>query len=121
MKKQIIFLVAVFVLIQYRMDLLAWALPNGPSYDPQIHGEVVLLSTSGCRFCNSEREYLAEHDVPFVEYDVSSDSRGAQLLRMTGRHGVPMLIVGDEVVQGFNPLAIRGAFERVADAHADRG
>lgn len=120
MKKQIIFLIVVFVLIQYRMDLLAWALPSGPSYDPEVHGEVVLLSTSGCRFCKSEREYLADHGVPFVEYDVSSDSLGAQLFRMTGKQGVPMLLVGDEVVQGFNPLAIRGAFERVAQAEIDR-
>ncbi len=114
MKKQIIFLVALFLLIQYRMDLLA-LLPGGPAYDPDVHGEVVLLSTSGCRFCKSEREYLTQHQVPFVEYDVSTDMRGAELLRMTGSHGVPMLLVGDEVVQGFNPLAIRGAFDRVAE------
>ncbi|MEO0972950.1 MAG: glutaredoxin domain-containing protein [Pseudomonadota bacterium] len=118
MKTKVVMLLALFVLIQYRMDLLAFVMPGGPTYDPEVHGEVVLLSTASCRYCTSEKRYLTEHGVPFVEYDVANDARGAELLRFTGRYGVPVLLVGDEVVQGFDPLAIRGAFARVAQAAA---
>lgn len=114
MKARIALLVGLFLLIQYRMDLLGVVL-GGPRYDPQVHGEVVLLSTATCGYCRSEREYLARHDVPFVEYDVADDPRGAALLRGTGGFAVPVLLVGEEVVRGFDPLAIRAAFTRVAE------
>lgn len=124
MKTQVAILVLVFVLVQFRMELLALVV-GGPAYDPQTHGEVVLLGTETCGYCRQARRYLDEHDVPFVEHDVAKDPEGAALLRASGRFAVPVLLVGDEVVQGFDPLAIRAAFARVAagadDAAGRRG
>lgn len=103
----------LLVLLQYRMDLAA-LLPGGPEYRPAVHGEVVLLATADCPWCARTRRYLARHDVPWREYDVGADPRGRELLAASGRLAVPVLLVGDEVVQGYDPLAIRAAFRRVA-------
>lgn len=68
--------------------------------------------------------------VPFTEHDVSRDRLAAsEMVRRTGQAGVPVIVVDDEVVVGFNRprleqlLAAAGARRpalglRVADARA---
>lgn len=68
--------------------------------------------------------------MPFTEYDVSRDYAAAgELVRRSGQQGVPVIIVGNEVIVGFNrqrleqALAQAGAQRpslglRVADARA---
>jgi glutaredoxin len=112
---QVAVFTGLFILLQYRMELLAVVLPGGPVYSPAVHGEVVLLSTEGCRYCASEKRYLARYDIPYTEYDVADDPRGAELLALSGRYTVPVLLIGDEVVSGFDPLRIRRAFAEAAE------
>jgi glutaredoxin 3 len=45
--------------------------------------------------------------VTFTEYDVSNDREKAQeMIQKSGQMGVPVLVIGDEVVIGFNQAKI---------------
>jgi glutaredoxin 3 len=45
--------------------------------------------------------------VTFTEYDVSNDREKAQeMIQKSGQMGVPVIVVGDEVVVGFNQSKI---------------
>ena len=101
------------LLLQYRAPMLSAVLPGPAPYDPAAHGEIVLLTTPGCVHCARAERYLARHGFPYREQDVG-DRAGGALLAGSGAVGVPVLLVGDETVQGFDPLRIRAALNRAA-------
>ena len=72
---------------------------------PAICGDMKrrLFSLPGCPHCERARAFLAERQVPYVEYDVSSSEEvGRLLLTLTGRTEVPALIAGYQAAVGFN-------------------
>lgn len=65
--------------------------------------KVDIYTTPTCGYCHQAKRYLKELGVNFTEYDVSRDRAAAdEMVRLTGQGGVPVIVVGGEVVIGFN-------------------
>lgn len=93
---------------QYRVEIREWINPPAPPALPP-GTEVVLYATEWCGYCAKTREILVERGVPYREYDVEKSAEGkVQFEQLKGR-GVPVLVVGDEVIHGFNKGAIDSA------------
>ncbi len=69
---------------------------------------VVLLSTSTCGYCKKLRADLTDWGVDYVDVDVESDSNGQRLYDLVNGRGVPILMIGDEIVHGYSPTRSRG-------------
>ena len=64
---------------------------------------VVIFTTPTCSWCRRAKQYLSSRGVAFREVDVSRDERAARdLVRMTGQQGVPVILVGNRPVVGFD-------------------
>lgn len=63
-------------------------------------GHVVILTTSWCPFCLHLKTALDSANMPYVEIDVERDWRAELAFQSTNRHGVPVTIIGDTVVEG---------------------
>ena len=51
-------------------------------------------------------EYLSQKGVPFTEKNVSRDQSAVQdLVKMKAR-SLPVIVIGDKLLHGFNPKAI---------------
>ena len=49
------------------------------------------------------KEYLSQKEIPFVDYDVSADREKAkEMIQKTKQMGVPVIMVDDDIVVGFN-------------------
>lgn len=60
------------------------------------------------------KEFLSQRGVPFVEKDVSRDPTAAQeMVRRSGQRGVPVIVVGDQVIVGFNRPLLEEALSRM--------
>ncbi len=60
--------------------------------------------------CRAAKEFLSSHGIPFTDVDVTADPEGrAELLRRTGQLAVPVIVVAEEVVVGFD----RGRLSRL--------
>ncbi len=69
--------------------------------------EVTIYSTPVCHFCHAAKEYFANNNVAYTEYDVASDQEKRQeMIEMTGQMGVPVIRIGDDVVIGFDEAKI---------------
>ena len=68
---------------------------------------VVLLSTAWCGYCRKLRSDLADWGVSYEEFDVESSTAGRNAYGIVGGRGVPILLVGDEVVHGYSPQRAR--------------
>lgn len=79
---------------------------------PAADGKVVLYLTQGCPHCRRAKEWMTRAGIPFVERDIEADAAAARwVLQNTGSTAVPVFQVGQRVLQGFNPDALRQAVE----------
>lgn len=75
----------------------------------QREQQVVLFGTSWCESCRKTRNFFAENDIAYCEYDVEASTRNQQTFTELGGNGVPLIVVGEEKLSGFNAAALRRA------------
>ncbi len=69
---------------------------------------VTIYSTPVCHYCHMAKDFFAENNVEFTEYDVASDlEKRKEMVDMTGQMGVPVIRIGDDVVVGFDEAKVR--------------
>lgn len=65
--------------------------------------KVVIYSTPTCPICKRAKAYLTEKDVSYQDIDVAASSETArEMIKKSGQMGVPVIIVDDEMLIGFN-------------------
>lgn len=65
--------------------------------------KVTIYSTPTCHYCQMAKEYFAQNNVSYEAFDVASDSeRRKEMVEKSGQLGVPVILIDDEVVVGFN-------------------
>lgn len=69
--------------------------------------EVVLYATDWCGYCKATRAFFAANDIRYVEYDIEKSSEAYQQHKKLGGRGVPLIVVGEEVIGGYNEAALR--------------
>jgi glutaredoxin-like YruB-family protein len=71
--------------------------------------KVVVFTTPSCSWCARTKQYLRAHGIAFKEIDISRDTHAAKdIMRRTGQTGVPVLLIDNRHVVGFNkPLIDR--------------
>lgn len=77
---------------------------------------VRFFTTSWCGVCNQARKFLKTEGLRFIERDIEKDSGAAQELKSFAKrkgvpldrlNGVPIFIIGSEMLFGFDPSAIK--------------
>lgn len=71
--------------------------------------QVVIYSTPTCHFCQQAKEFFTENNVAYTEHDVAADQEKArEMVTRSGQMGVPVILIDDEMVIGFDEGRIRG-------------
>jgi glutaredoxin-like YruB-family protein len=64
---------------------------------------VTVYSSPTCGYCHQVKQYLTQRGVQFTEHDLSVDRAAAEeMTRKTGQMGVPVIVIDDQVVVGFD-------------------
>ena len=64
---------------------------------------ITLYSTPTCHFCKMAKDFLAEKNIPYTNYDVSTDAaKREEMIQKTGHLGVPVIVIGDQTIVGFD-------------------
>jgi mycoredoxin len=75
-----------------------------------LHAEpVILYGTDWCGNCKMTRAYLRRNEIPFFEYDVEKSPEGQRQFKALQGNGVPLLLVKNNVIRGYNPRGINAA------------
>lgn len=65
--------------------------------------KVIIFSTPTCSFCNHAKRYFKEKNIRFTDVDVSRDQSAARdMMRRTGQMGVPVILINNKAVVGFD-------------------
>ncbi len=57
-------------------------------------------------------EYLSQKGVPYTEKNVALDPEAVQELVSMGLRSLPVIVIGEERLNGFNPVAIDAALAK---------
>jgi glutaredoxin-like YruB-family protein len=69
--------------------------------------KIVLYTQPGCPPCQWLKGFLGERGVVFEERDITLDSTAVEDLTVKYKsHSTPTLVIGDEVLIGFDPERI---------------
>jgi len=64
--------------------------------------KIVVYSSNTCPHCVTAKDYLKSKGIDFVEKNVSTDMEARKELMGMGYMGVPIIMVDDKVIEGFN-------------------
>ena len=72
--------------------------------------KVVVYSTPTCSFCVMLKEFLKEKNVAFEDLNVADDEKAREaMIEKSGQMGVPVIVIKDKVIVGFDKPAIEEA------------
>jgi glutaredoxin len=63
---------------------------------------VVIYTTSHCPYCVKAKQYLTQKNIRFQVVDIEQSSMGKEAFRKLGGNGVPLIMVGNTKVDGFD-------------------
>ena len=63
---------------------------------------VSIYSTPTCHFCHLAKDFFTDNHVAFTDYNVSTDlEKRKEMVEKSGQMGVPVIMIGDEIIVGF--------------------
>ena len=65
--------------------------------------KVTIYSTPTCHYCHMAKDFFDQSGVKYEDYNVVSDlAKRQEMVDKSGQMGVPVIIVGDQMVVGFD-------------------
>jgi NADH-dependent peroxiredoxin subunit F len=73
--------------------------------------KVTVYSTQHCQYCRMAKAFLDKHGVPYENIDVGEDDKAAEkMIGLSGQRGVPVIVIDDEVIVGFDSQRLNELF-----------
>lgn len=67
---------------------------------------VVMYSAEWCGVCQEAKQFMRDNGIPFREWDVEKSEYGEMRFNQLGGDGVPVITLGNQVMQGFDPARL---------------
>lgn len=68
---------------------------------------VTIYTTPTCHFCKMAKDFFAEKNITYTAHDVASDAvKREEMIQMTGQLGVPVIVIGGDIMVGFDRARI---------------
>jgi len=93
---------------QHRYDIRDFVNPPAPIVVPAGFS-AVLYATQWCSYCKKTRELLKARGVPYREYDIEHSEEGQAQYKKLGGNGVPLIVINDTVIEGYDRAEIEKA------------
>ncbi|PXX39793.1 glutaredoxin family protein [Undibacterium pigrum] len=82
-------------------------------YFPDAKTKVVLYATATCPYCAKTQEYLKAKNIAYVKMDINESEKARQEFKQLKGEMVPMILVGNRQIRGFNPEVLDSALEKI--------
>ena len=70
--------------------------------------KVEIYTTPTCVYCKMAKEFFKENNIEYTEYNVAQDAeKRNELIAKSGQMGVPVILIGADMVIGFDESKIR--------------
>lgn len=86
---------------------------NYATYFPDAQSKVVLYGTSWCGYCAKTRDYFRAHQIDFIDLDIEKSPEARKAHAELGGGGVPVVLIGNRKIQGYNASALEAALKKI--------
>ncbi|MFB6144744.1 MAG: glutaredoxin family protein [Candidatus Nanohaloarchaea archaeon] len=77
-----------------------------------MSADIQVFTTPTCPYCTKVKQWLDDNGYDYEEHNVAENQEKAmEMVKKTGRRGVPQTFVGEEAIIGFQPEKIEEAIE----------
>ena len=76
--------------------------------------DVIMLGAVWCTYCAQARRYLQHNKVSYCEYDMEQSAEGKRLYKKAKGQVIPVLLIGEYQINGFNEHSIETALENLS-------
>lgn len=74
--------------------------------------KVQIYSTPTCHYCHMAKDFFAEKKIIYDDFDVAVDlEKRKEMIEKSGQMGVPVILIADELIVGFDKAKISGLLE----------
>ncbi len=73
---------------------------------------ITLYSSAHCAHCRQAKQYLQRTGLRFQEFDVQRNPRAQKAFAKLGARGVPVILIGDTRIDGFDKRRLDQALRR---------
>ena len=77
----------------------------------ETNDAVIMYGAEWCGICKRAKKYMDSEGIPYKEYDVDKSSKGKRDYKKLNGKGVPIILVGDQRMNGFSPKRLRAMLE----------
>jgi glutaredoxin len=74
--------------------------------------QVVMYGTTWCGYCTKARRYFQANNIPFQDWDIEASAAAKSEYDALNGKGVPLIVVGDQVMRGFSESAFNQFYAR---------
>lgn len=116
--KRLLIIVAALILVTQWYRVSDWI--NPPEDFSDLKGtQVTLYSTSWCTYCAKTRDFLNRHHIAYRDFDIEKSRQARQQFDALGGIGVPLVVVNQQVIRGYNPPLILQYLDKQPETHKD--
>lgn len=81
------------------------------SKTPAANKQVVIYAATWCGVCKRAKQYFKAHNIPYTEYDIERSRKGRLDYKKLNGRGVPIILVGDQRMDGFSPERFQALYQ----------
>jgi glutaredoxin len=81
--------------------------------------DVIMLGAWWCSYCYQAKKYFQRNNIHYCEYDMESSLIGKRLYQEHGGGAVPILLIGDYQLSGFNEQQVEAALSLITKDSAN--
>lgn len=74
--------------------------------------KVTIFTSNTCPYCTMAKDYFKDKNVPFEEKNVQTDAAARDELMAKGYTGVPVIVIDDEEIVGFDKMRLEKLLDR---------
>jgi glutaredoxin 3 len=75
-----------------------------------MENKIQIYTTPSCHYCDLAKDYFKSKGLSYEEYNVVTDvEKRNEMIKKTGMTSVPVIVINDKTIMGFNKNQIEGA------------
>ncbi|MED1797645.1 glutaredoxin family protein [Brevibacillus porteri] len=78
--------------------------------------QAIVYSSTNCNFCKQLKTYLTEQNISFEERNIDEKEEYFHELSRLGMMSVPLTLIGEKQILGFNPTRIKKVLTALEEA-----
>lgn len=73
--------------------------------------DIKVYVSNTCPYCHMVKEFMQDQDYEYEERNITTDASAREELIKMNMRGVPVTVVDDETIVGYDPQKIKAAIE----------